>query len=192
MVLYHRTDSSSKHSEVNLHNISIRCKASGLQKDSGDQYLAAGIGRTLNGSLVQCANSGNSFSKFAYYSFAHLFQRQKLIHPESEALCRGLMVRQERVFKGERTVVCLLYQVVVNGFIEHWVDLVKHAMHRKEKSTSVSRNKKEVGKILISESRICKLDSKKQVILHYLKVKPPSNSMMFIFVLIYIIKRVSF
>lgn len=61
MVLYHGTDSSSKRRKVNLHNLSIRCKALGLQEDSGDQYFAAGIDRTLNGGLTQCANSGNIF-----------------------------------------------------------------------------------------------------------------------------------
>lgn len=53
-VLYHDTDSSSKHGKVNLHNLSIRCKAAGLAEDSADQYFAAGIDRTLNGGLTQC------------------------------------------------------------------------------------------------------------------------------------------
>lgn len=61
MVLYHGTDISSKHGRVNLHNLSIPCEALGLQEDSGDQYFAAGIDRTLNGGLTQCANSGSIF-----------------------------------------------------------------------------------------------------------------------------------
>lgn len=37
-------------------------KHRGLREDSGDQYVAAGIDRTLNGGLTQCANSGNIFT----------------------------------------------------------------------------------------------------------------------------------
>lgn len=74
MVLYHGIDSSSKHCIANLHNLSIRCKVLGLQKDSGDQYSAAGIDRTLNGVLTQCANFGNLFSQFLHYPVAHFFQ----------------------------------------------------------------------------------------------------------------------
>lgn len=87
MVLYHGTDSSSKHRKVNLHNLSIRWKASGLREDSGDRYFAAGIDRTLNGGLTQCANSGNIFHSWPHYPVAHLFQRHS---QETGALCRGL------------------------------------------------------------------------------------------------------
>lgn len=99
MVLYHGTDSSSKHHKVHLHNLSIRCKASGLRDDSGDRYFAAGIDRTLNGGLTQCANSGNIFHSSPHYPVAHLFQRHS---QETGALCRGL----EWVSKGQSIWIC--------------------------------------------------------------------------------------
>lgn len=90
MVLYHGTDSSSKHRKVNLHNLSIRCKALGLQEDSGDQYFAAGIDRTLNGGLTQCANSGNIFHSSPIILLHICFKDTNLFIQETEVLCTGL------------------------------------------------------------------------------------------------------
>lgn len=80
-VLYHDTDSSSKHGKVNLHNLSIRCKAAGLAEDSVDQYFAAGIDRTLNGGLTQC-KLGKHFPQLSRPLFSHLFQTTQSVHPQ--------------------------------------------------------------------------------------------------------------
>lgn len=87
MVLYHDTDSSSKHGKVNLHNLSIRCKAAGLAEDSADQYFAAGIDRTLNGGLTQC-KLGKHFPQLSLCSHIHFKRLRPFIH-KNEILLKG-------------------------------------------------------------------------------------------------------
>lgn len=66
-VLYHDTDSSSKHGKINLHNLSMRLQSSGPCSGPGGSIRCC----SLNGGLTQC-KLGRHFPQFCPLLFSRL------------------------------------------------------------------------------------------------------------------------
>lgn len=87
-VLYHDTDSSSKHGKINLHNLSMRLQSSGPCSGPGGSIRCC----SLNGGLTQC-KLGRHFPQFCPLLFSHLCQKTVFFHRG-----RGEFLREQWVY----------------------------------------------------------------------------------------------